>query len=202
VLEGRSTAPERRARTADPATHPFREEWRSALKQEKDGQKKPRVGATVGRLCTVLCAGACVLASAHLGLGATRPNLLIRSAPAGTGPTIGLNDIRPTLIHVTSTVDGAGVVLPFNARGRSAFERLTRALARLGAKRHSMEYVVVELDGVIYERTAIDYHAYPDGIHGSPNIEIVVTGPSATGDRASRDKTARDIAAKIKAALT
>jgi hypothetical protein len=172
------------------------------VKKVKSEREKLRRGANAWRIRTVLCVGACSLAAVQLGLGATRPNLLIRSAPAGTGPTIGLSDIRPALIHVVTTVDGAGVVLPFNAKGRSAFERLTRALAHLGAKRHAMEYVVVQVDGVIYERTAIDYHAYPGGIHGSPNLEIAVTGPSAAGDIATRDKTARDIAAKIKAALT
>jgi hypothetical protein len=65
----------------------------------------------------------------------------------------------------------AGLYVGFNRRGRAEFCRLTRALARRGARLHRHQYFVMAADGHVFFRPWVDYQKFPNGLCGVPGFE-------------------------------
>jgi hypothetical protein len=62
--------------------------------------------------------------------------------------------------------------LTFNRTGETAFCRLTRGLARRGARLHRVQYQGIVIDGWVSTKTNVDYRHFPNGLCGSPGLEI------------------------------
>lgn len=91
----------------------------------------------------------------------------------------------PRLSHVTlddvdreatRAVPGPGktgiLVLRLKSSGVTKFQALTRAVARRGARRGQPDSIALEVNGRVYAEPLINYLEFPDGIEGSPDIEI------------------------------
>jgi hypothetical protein len=65
----------------------------------------------------------------------------------------------------------AALYVGFTRRGRLEFCRLTRALARRGARIHRHQYLIIAADGRVFARPWIDYQKFPNGLCGVPGFE-------------------------------
>jgi hypothetical protein len=68
--------------------------------------------------------------------------------------------------------DSASLYFRLTASGAVKFRRLTRDLARRGARLRRAQRFVLKIDGRVYARPRVDYRAFPDGLDGRPGIEI------------------------------
>lgn len=69
--------------------------------------------------------------------------------------------------------------LRLTSRGVAAFDRLTRALARRGARMGAPQFAVFQVNGRAYSRFSINYRLFPNGLDGSQGVEIAGLARSA-----------------------
>ncbi len=87
-------------------------------------------------------------------------------------------EIRTTDLVRTSaragTVPGNPPALYFRLtdEGELKFRRLSRVLAKRGARLHAFQRMAIEIDGKVYARLAVDYKVYPDGLTPDTGFEI------------------------------
>jgi len=81
---------------------------------------------------------------------------------------------RQTAVTYVNDPRGMGrLLLVFNRAGRTDFCRLTRGLARRGARLHNHHEVnAFEVNGHIYLRPYVDYRYYPNGLCGLPDLQM------------------------------
>jgi len=80
----------------------------------------------------------------------------------------------------------ATVYFKLTDQGQSKFRRLTRALAKRGARLHAFQQMAVEVNGKVYARPGIDYKVMPDGFTPDTGLEINV-GDLATARRVAKE---------------
>ena len=121
----------------------------------------------------VLCAlGVAGAASAQSGAKVT---LRIYDPTGHSHAQVTLAGIVRSQTHVTHIGDlptgTLGIV--FTKAGRTDFCKLTRALARRGARLHDHhELSAFSVNGRIYARPYIDYRVYPNGLCGVPSLSV------------------------------
>ena len=86
-----------------------------------------------------------------------------------------LLDRRSSRADIDPQVGGAVVLIQFTAKGLDRFERLTRTLARRGARRQKPQHFLLVIDDVVYTSPYIDYRFDPDGIRADTGIQLSVT---------------------------
>ncbi|MDP9223460.1 MAG: hypothetical protein M3P18_06315 [Actinomycetota bacterium] len=57
-------------------------------------------------------------------------------------------------------------------KGEAEFHRLTRSLAKRGARLHRVQRMTVEMNGTVLARAGIDYKVQPDGFDGRTGLEF------------------------------
>jgi hypothetical protein len=95
-------------------------------------------------------------------------------------------DVVRSSAHASRGLGGsASLYLRLTASGAVKFRRLTRDLARRGARLRRAQRFVLKIDGRVYARPLVDYHAFPDGVDGRPGIQIEGM-PLSTAQRLAR----------------
>ena len=59
-------------------------------------------------------------------------------------------------------------------QGQSKFRRLTRALAKRGARLHAFQQMAIEINGKVYARPGVDYKVMPDGFTPDTGLDFSV----------------------------
>jgi preprotein translocase subunit SecD len=59
-------------------------------------------------------------------------------------------------------------------QGQSKFRRLTRALAKRGARLHAFQQMAIEINGKVYDRPGVDYKVMPDGFTPDTGLDITL----------------------------
>lgn len=70
--------------------------------------------------------------------------------------------------------------------GEAQLRRLTRALAKRGARLHRPQRFVIEMNGTVLSRSSFDYKRYPDGFSAETGMEFAGLSP-ATAQRLARE---------------
>jgi hypothetical protein len=82
-------------------------------------------------------------------------------------------DVVPSSAQAQRLAGGSAVLyVGFTSKGAAKFCRLTRALARRGARLHRQQRFAVAVGFGIYVRPLVDYRASPDGLCGAPGFEV------------------------------
>ncbi len=98
----------------------------------------------------------------------------VRRAPALTGDDL----IRDSVRTIPGTGAGDEVVtVALTSRGRVAFARLTKEVARTGGRDQGWHHIAVVVGDEIVAFPEIDFDVYPDGIPNAPAIQF----PAASG---------------------
>jgi hypothetical protein len=69
--------------------------------------------------------------------------------------------------------------------GSAKFRRLTRDLARRGARIQTVPRFVIEIDGRVFRRIRVDYRFSPDGLDASSGL-VIAGMPLSTARRLGR----------------
>jgi len=110
--------------------------------------------------------------SAHVSLRIYDPGN--RSVVAITLGDIVRRSVRTTRLQ-PGTLD---LLLPLTDRGVVKYSRLTRELARRGARLGIPQFAVFEVNGRVYSRFTVDYRVSPNGLGSSRGIEFAALAPS------------------------
>ena len=81
---------------------------------------------------------------------------------------------------------GHTVSIPFTAAGTAAFARLTREVARYGARDQGWHHVAVVVGDEIVAFPEIDFDRYPNGIPDAPFLQLDAGTAAAAGELAER----------------
>jgi preprotein translocase subunit SecD len=94
----------------------------------------------------------------------------VRAMPAVTG-----DDIDRSTVRQGVDPDGEPIVfVGLTAEGRRAFAKLTREVARLGARDQGWHHIAVVVRDEIVAFPQIDYDTYPNGITNAPGIQLTM----------------------------
>ena len=69
-------------------------------------------------------------------------------------------------------VDGATVSIPLTPAGTQSFERLTREIARQGARDQGWHHLLVVVGDEVVAFPEIDFDEFPDGLVDAPAVQI------------------------------
>lgn len=95
--------------------------------------------------------------------------------PTGHAPvSITTSDVVRSSVKAVQIRGQVSVYVGFTARGRAKLCRLTRELARRGSRLRQMQRMALRIGARSYGRPLIDYQAFPNGLCGSPGIEITM----------------------------
>lgn len=107
----------------------------------------------------------------------------VEEAPAVTAGGI----VRSSARSASDPSTGAPVVIvELTAEGREGLGRLTREVARFGARDQGWHHVAVVVGDEIVAFPEIDFDAYPDGIPDAPGIQIAAAGEADARDLVRR----------------
>lgn len=89
------------------------------------------------------------------------------------------SDVLPGSVRVQRlSGTSAGLFFRFTSEGKASFHRLTRTVARRGARLGRLQRIAIEINGTVYARPSIDYRLFPDGDGGERGLEIAGLDPS------------------------
>ena len=74
------------------------------------------------------------------------------------------SDVLRRSARASRTPDGSwSLTFRLTDEGEAEFHRLTRALAKRGARLHRPQRFRIEMNGTVFSRSTIDYRIFPDG---------------------------------------
>jgi hypothetical protein len=133
--------------------------------------------------CTTACSGSHHGSSQRPGDLTGTITAVLKQTPGGRGlhiydarrmakATVTSGDVvRSSVRVVPLSRRYATLYVGFNRRGRAQFCRLTRALARRGARLHRHQYFVIAADSRVFFRLWVDFQKFPSGLCGVPGFE-------------------------------
>ena len=81
---------------------------------------------------------------------------------------------------------GELVVIPLTAEGTAAFGRLTREVARYGARDQGWHHVAVVVGDEIVAFPEVDFDQYPNGIPNAPSFQLTTTSAAVAQEFVER----------------
>ena len=81
---------------------------------------------------------------------------------------------------------GPAVSIALTAEGRAAFARLTREVARYGARDQAWHHLAVVVGDEVVDFPEVDFDAYPNGIPDAPGLQIAALSVADARDLAER----------------
>ena len=87
-------------------------------------------------------------------------------------------DVVPSSVKTWRGDGATNINFELTARGQRSFLRLTRSLARRGAKLHRAQHFAIAVRGRVYSRPFIDYRLTPGGLDAKSGLSIANVPPS------------------------
>jgi hypothetical protein len=117
------------------------------------------------------------------GSGQAHSGLRIYDPDGRINAQVTSGDVYRSSVQTSSESGGTAVVyIALTPVGDKRFRRLTGSLAHQGARLHREQHFAFEVDGHVYARPSVDYHAFPDGYSGRAGIDIHgIPGAAAKG---------------------
>lgn len=124
----------------------------------------------------------------HCGPPRTCPGVVTQPSPREVryavtgGPGLDADDIA----RDTARSFGRAVVVELTSDGREAFGRLTREVARYGARDQAWHHLAIVVGDEVIAFPEVDFDAYPNGIADAPSLQITAVSEADARDLAER----------------
>lgn len=121
------------------------------------------------------------------GVLAQPPTIVFRYSVLAPPALTGDHVVRSTVRWTTDSATGSSVVaIGLTAKGREAFARLTREVARTGGRDQGWHHLAVVVGDEIVAFPEIDFDQYPDGFTDAPGLQIVAASVADARDLVRR----------------
>jgi hypothetical protein len=97
-------------------------------------------------------------------------------------PGVDADDVE----RATARSAGTAVSVALTASGREAFARLTREVARYGARDQGWHHLAIVVGGEVVAFPEVDFDAHPDGVADARGIELSAVDPADAAALARR----------------